>query len=143
MFREIERYGFASSPGADRGTLRTFGKTMFFCLCAIGLILFLRHKPACIILWLAGLSFLLCALSMPLALKPIYTAWMALASCLSWFNTRLILAILYYLIITPIGLFARLFGKEFLSLRIQKDAHTYWTRKDTEGKSPESYEKIF
>ena len=49
---------------------------------------------------------------------------------------------LFYLIVTPIGLISRLFGKKFLDLKWDKQLSTYWNyRSDKPGK--ENYEKQF
>jgi hypothetical protein len=51
------------------------------------------------------------ALIVPSALKPVYRGWMFFALILAWINTRLILSIIFFLLITPMGLIMRLFGK--------------------------------
>ncbi|MDM8559739.1 SxtJ family membrane protein [Candidatus Parabeggiatoa sp. HSG14] len=72
--------------------------------------------------WLFGFAFplwpwiiagVLCSLALliPNSLKWIYQGWMFIAMGLGWINTRLLLAIVFYLMIVPIGLVMRLFGK--------------------------------
>lgn len=58
-------------------------------------------------IWPALLSFILMALYLfkPLFLYYPYVLWMIIASVLGWLNTRIILALAYYLLIVPIGLF--------------------------------------
>lgn len=58
-------------------------------------------------IWPALLSFgLMCLyLFKPSLLYYPYVLWMILASVLGWLNTRIILALAYYLLIVPIGLF--------------------------------------
>jgi predicted Co/Zn/Cd cation transporter (cation efflux family) len=51
------------------------------------------------------------ALIMPSVLKPVYRGWMFFALILAWINTRLILSLIFFLLITPMGLIMRLFGK--------------------------------
>ena len=51
------------------------------------------------------------ALLIPNSLKWVYQGWMSFALVLAWINTRLILSIVFYLLITPMGLIMRLFGK--------------------------------
>ena len=62
--------------------------------------------------------------------KPIYDLWMKFAAVLAWINTRLILIVMFYLVITPIGLIMRLFGMDYLSLKIEKDKESYWIKND-------------
>ena len=56
----------------------------------------------------------------PLILKPIYKIWMIFAVIISWIMTRIILSVLFFSIITIIGLFTRLLGKDFLNLKSKK-----------------------
>lgn len=116
---------------------------MCLCLCAIGLVLFLKHKPAFKLWWFLGLLFLLSAQIFPIVLSPIYKLWMGLAFCLGWFNTRLVLIAVYYLVVTPIGLTARLFGKDFLNVKLDRSLKTYWQPRETVNIPKERYERIF
>ena len=43
--------------------------------------------------------------------KTIHRGWMALANILGWINSRILLFIIFFFILTPIALLARLFGK--------------------------------
>jgi len=59
-------------------------------------------------------------------LKPVYKAWMKVAHAISWVMTRVILTIVFYLVVTPIGLIGRVFSKEFLDRSFDRDKETYW-----------------
>lgn len=76
-------------------------------------------------------------------LRPVYVIWMKFALILAWINTRILLGVFFYLIITPTGLLMRLFGKDFLSERIDRKAKSYWIPREqgTLGKS--RYERMF
>lgn len=134
MFDEID---------ASRKNLKKFGRTMWLCLLVIGAILFFRRKEGYIISWSAAFAFLFFAQWAPYALKPLFKLWMALAFCLGWFNTRLILVIVYYLALTPTGLLARLFKKDFLNLKIERGPGSCWVRKEHPAAGRERYERIF
>lgn len=122
--------------------LKKFGITIFICLFIIGLILFFRHKPAFKIIWFFGFLFLAFSLIFPRALRPVYQVWMFLAFCSGWINTRIILSAIFYLLMAPIGLIAKAFGKDFLNLRWEKDKETYWIKRNTQS-SADSYERMF
>lgn len=62
--------------------------------------------------------------------KPIHIGWMKLAFVLGWFMTRVILSVFYYLILTPIGLFLRITGKDLLDRKINLDAKSYWIKRE-------------
>ena len=127
----------------SNANLKKFGRTMAFCLLVIGLVLLLRHKPLFIPLWAIGLIFFILAQVRAVSLQLIYKIWMGLAFCLGWVNTRIILMLVYYLVVTPIGLMMRLLRKDILSLRLDKAARTYWLRRETRSSVKESYERIF
>jgi hypothetical protein len=80
---------------------------------------------------LAGASVLLGVLGLlkPNALQPIFTAWMTLAFPLGWLISRVLLAILYYGVFTPIGVVFRLRNRDVLRIRHQSSAGSYWTPK--------------
>jgi hypothetical protein len=59
---------------------------------------------------IAGILWLL-ALVRPMALKPVYLWWMKFGAVVGALNARIILSIIYYLGLTPVGLIMRLFGR--------------------------------
>ncbi|MCE5270112.1 SxtJ family membrane protein, partial [bacterium] len=69
--------------------------------------------------------------------------WMKLAHALGWFNTRLLLILVFYLVLTPVGLLMRLFGKRPLSLGWDKDAPSYWIEREKKPFDPAQCEKHF
>jgi len=50
----------------------------------------------------------------------------------------IMLAIMFFMVITPIGLLMRTFGKDPLRLAFDKDSHTYWIDRTPPGPPPES-----
>ena len=127
----------------SRKSLRKFGWTMAVCLVLLGLALFLKHSSTYRMFLAAGAVFLVLGQFLPGVSKPVYRLWMGLAFCLGWFNTRLILIVVYYLVVTPIGLAARLLGKDFLDIKLDKSAKTYWHKREAGSASKERYERIF
>ena len=65
------------------------------------------------------------ALVWPRGLKLVYTPWMALAEKIGWFNTRLILFLIFYGVVLPIGLLMRLLGKDPLARKYDPRATSY------------------
>ena len=61
---------------------------------------------------------------------------------LGWIMTRVILSIVFYLIITPIGLITRLLGEDFLELKKSK-VDSYWNQRDRNIEINQDYEKQF
>ena len=78
----------------------------------------------------------------PLILKPVYKIWMIFAVIIGWIMTRIILSVLFFSIITIIGLFTRLLGKDFLNLK-SKSNESYWNVRNKEHELNQDYEKQF
>ncbi len=129
--------------GLSYESLRKFGITMAACFAAIALLVAFKHRhsplPACFI----SALFIFMAFAAPNTLKPIYTAWMKIGYILGWINTRIILAVIFYLVFTPMGLVMRLFGADLLDLKIDKNKKSYWLRKENKGMGLEGYERQF
>ena len=69
-------------------------------------------------------------------------AWMALAEVLSYISTRIILAFVYFLVITPIGFIKRMSGWDPLNRRAAP-GETYWRDYSERQRDPRHYEKMF
>ena len=78
----------------------------------------------------------------PKGISPIYRGWMAIASVLGWFNTRVILALVFYLIIFPIGILLRIFGKLQYRSRENPDEQSFWKSREIDLKK-EDLERPF
>jgi len=105
--------------------------------------LFWSGKESLQILFTLGAVLLILGFTIPVILKPIYWIWMIFATILGWFMTRLILSLLFYVVITPIGLISRLFGKQFIELKWNKRNSTYWNYRSGGVFEKEKYEKQF
>ena len=68
---------------------------------------------------------------------------MRFASLLAWINTRVLLSVFFYLVLTPVGVLMRLAGKNLLDQRMDRTAGTYWVKRTGETKSKKSYEHLF
>jgi hypothetical protein len=82
------------------------------------------------------------ALLLPRALVYPNKAWMLLAEGLSYVTTRIILGIVFFLVITPIGVIKRLLGWDPLSRRAAPGA-TYWRDYSERQRDPRHYEKMY
>lgn len=124
--------------------LRKFGITMGTVIGIIGGLLFWREKTYYIYFLGVSFAFFLFGIAIPFILKPIHKFWMGLAVLMSWVMTRVILSILFYFGITPISFLARLFGKDFLGLKFNKNnKSSYWILKERKKLERESYEKQY
>jgi Saxitoxin biosynthesis operon protein SxtJ len=81
-------------------------------------------------------------------LKPAWLAapnrgWTRIGILLGRIVSPIALGILFYAILTPIGLLVRLFGKDPLRLKLDPDARTYWIERKPPGPPPDSMHNQF
>jgi hypothetical protein len=89
-----------------------------------------------------GAALVLLGLVFPKALVWPNKAWMALAEVLSFVMTRIILAFVFFAIVTPIGVVKRLFGWDPLHRRARA-SDSYWRPYSDRQRDPRHYEKMF
>ena len=124
-------------PTLDKKGLRKFG----FTTGAIIVVLFAFFFPwifdvTIMPIWpwiLAGLLWVP-ALLMPSVLRPVYTAWMKIGHGIGWVNTRIILGVLFYILVLPMGLIMRLFGKDPMTRKLDKSVSSYRVKSVSEPK---------
>jgi hypothetical protein len=112
-----------------RRQLRDFGLLVGGIFGVIGLwpLLWRQQSPR---LWALALAvaLVLPALMAPPILAPAYRAWMKLAEVLAWVNTRIVLGVVFYGVVTPIGLVMRLTGHDPMRRRFEQAGETYRVR---------------
>jgi len=123
--------------------LRKFGLLVGGGFAALGILYLLRHKAGYPWFLIPGLVLLAFGVVLPRALKYVYIAWMTLAIMLGFVMAHVILTLFFFLVITPLGLVARLLGKDFLNLKLDKQAATYWIRREQKLRTQVNYEKQF
>ncbi len=124
-------------PGLDNKGLRKFGLTTG----AIIVLLFAFFFPwvfdvATMPMWpwiIAG-ALWLPALLMPAVLRPVYTTWMKIGHGIGWVNTRIILGVLFYVLVLPMGLIMRLFGNDPMARKRDESASSYRIKSVSEAK---------
>ena len=122
---------------SDKNELRKFGWQVGGVVAIIGAVLYFLDSSIFYYFVYIGAFLILTGLLIPIVLYPIQKLWMTIAVLLGFVMTRVILSFLFYIIVTPIGLIARLFGKDFLDVKIDKSKASYWNYR---GKK--DYQKI-
>lgn len=117
---------------SDKKELKKFGITIGGVLLIISALLFIYEKPSASYFMGSGFFFQIIAQIFPKLFFPLQKIWMGLAVILGFVMTRVILSILFYLVITPINFISRIFGKDFLNLKIEKEKKSYWNLRDEE-----------
>ena len=122
--------------------IRSFGITFGIILLVISLLLFYYDNETYKNVAIIAVIFIGFGLIIPILLKPIYIIWMIFAVILGWVMTRFILSIIFYLVMTPIGLITRFLGEDFLALK-KIDSSSYWNQRDSRIEKSQDYEKQF
>jgi hypothetical protein len=85
--------------------------------------------------------FWVIALIAPQILRPVNDIWLKIGNVLGFINTRIILGLMFFVMILPIGIILKVFGKDSMNRKLDKDADTY--RKITKQRNKEHLEKPF
>jgi hypothetical protein len=112
--------------------LKEFGIVVGGILIIISSILFYNDNEFQI--WLfAGLYLILIGLILPKLHFFPHKIWMILAVLLGIVMNKIILFVMYFLIVTPIGLIGKIFGKEFLDSKLENGKKSYWIGKQEQS----------
>lgn len=90
-----------------------------------------------------ALAFLLTALAMPRLLKPLNVLWFRFGLLLHHVVTPVVMGLLFFLTVTPVGLLMRATGKDPLRLGRDPDAPSYWIDRAPPGPAPETMKNQF
>jgi hypothetical protein len=87
--------------------------------------------------------FLVLSLARSALLAPLNRLWMKFGLLLSRIVNPLVIGLLFYTTVTPIGLIMRALGKDLLRLRFEPEAESYWIEREPPGPAPESMKNQF
>jgi len=106
--------------------LRSFGLTVggVFALIGVWPVILRGQDPRWWAVVLAA-CLLVPAVVVPTALFWPHKGWMALAHILGWVNTRIILGLVFFGLVTPIGAIRRWLGKDPMGQQLHPEAGTY------------------
>ena len=77
-----------------------------------------------------GLILVTFGILSPVLLSPLYKAVSTVGACISWLGIRIVLVLLFYLVITPLGTIRRLFSKNQFDLEFPgENENTFWKKK--------------
>ncbi len=120
-------------------------RIVFLIFSAIFAVFTWRHYPSNASYVLMGLILVLLPIIAfsPMILRPVFRLWLKVAHAVGWFNTQLLLSIVFILIFIPTGLIMRLFRKVPMKRKMLAEK-TYWEPYELEGlKDKSRYERQF
>jgi hypothetical protein len=107
----------------------------------LGLLLLARHRTGLPLLGLGALLIIV-GFFAPNALRYLHALWIGLSLLIGWLVTRLILTIVFFLVVTPIGLLQRLARRSPLEFRFRTEASSYWRPRE-KSFAPADYRNQF
>lgn len=112
----------------DEKTLREFSEYWMFFLGmgAMPLALYRGHVAAAVALWTLAVVGRIVGAWRPQWLRPVFLGLTLLTWPIGWTVSHLAMAIVYYGVLTPVGLVFRLMGRDALQRRLDREATTYW-----------------
>lgn len=125
------------------GSNRSFGLVFFVVFLLIGLYPLIGGNG--VRLWsliIAGV-FLFFSFVFSEVLRPLNTLWFKFGMLLAKIVNPIVMFVIYVLTIVPFGLGARLFGKDLLRIKLDKDRDSYWEEREPPGPEPESLKNQF
>jgi hypothetical protein len=122
---------------------RSFGLVFFVFFAIVSLWPVLFGNP--LRWWTApiALLFLLISFVAPQILTPLNRAWTRLGLLMHRVVNPLIMGLLFFVAITPMGLMLRLLGKDLLRLKRDPKAQSYWIVRDPPGPAADSMRRQF
>jgi len=123
---------------------RSFGLVIAVVFALAGFLPLLRspHQPR----WWAAfiaIAFALVALLWPQRLAALNRLWLKFGLLLHAIVSPVILALIFYVAVVPVGLLKRVFGNDSLRLKADRTANTYWITRDPPNSALSSMKRQF
>lgn len=128
-----------TDPRQARKTALMVGSAL---LLLAALSLWRAHLVRAEVLGGAGALLLLLGLFAPRWTVPFHNAWMKFAGALGYINSRILLSLMYYGVLTPVGLVLRVAGHDPLNRR-RRPSDSYWIPRPKPRQDPEQFERLF
>jgi hypothetical protein len=134
---------FARDEGVQGSSDRVFGLVVAGVFLVLALLTYLRgHGVRWWSLW-AAVAFSLSALLYPRIFRRLNWFWLKVGLLLHAIVNPVVMGLLFYLIVTPIGLVFRWLGNDPLRLRFDRSLDTYWIERRPPGPSADTMPRQF
>ena len=107
-----------------------FGLLFFVVFLIIGLWPIINGDSPRIIFFIIGLIFLILGLVNSKILTPLNKAWVKFGELLGKIIAPIVMAGVYFIVLTPISIIVRLFGKDLLKVKFSNKSKSYWIKRD-------------
>ena len=124
--------------------LLLFGPLFSLFVALIGLLLIRRFELQYLTygIWAFSAILIVIYYLRPSLRVSIYRGWIFAVMPIGWVISHVLLALIYYLLLTPVGLAMRMLGYDPMHRQFDTDAMTYWKERDAKS-DPQSYFRQF
>jgi hypothetical protein len=122
---------------------RYFGLTFFVVLMILALWPLLGQKPLRPVALGVAIAFLVVAIVVPKWLAPLNRLWLKLGAMLQLLVSPIFLSVMFFGVITPVGLLRRLTSKDPLLMKFDRDCTSYWIKREPTGPQKHSLRRQF
>jgi hypothetical protein len=114
--------------------LRIFSLGMLAFLAFVGWIVWRKSGsvPAVAAIAVAGVAFAVLGVTIHRAVRPVFIALMVINYPIGWIVTHVVIALIFYLVVTPVGVIMRLCGRDPMERRFDPSVKTYWKPRRTD-----------
>jgi hypothetical protein len=131
------------TPPDDMPSERKFGFTIAVVLALLSALPLISGKPPYLWLVVPAIVLALFALAAPRLLSPLNRAWYRFGVLLHRIVNPLILAMLFFLVVTPVALLMKVAGKRLLQRYYEPESKTYWIIRSPPGPDVQSIRNQF
>jgi hypothetical protein len=132
-----------SEDAAPLPSNRKFGLLFAAVFLLLGLVPWLVSGRLTAWPWIASGVFLLAALAAPKVLAPLNRLWMKFGLLLHHIVSPVVLGLMFFAMIAPMGLAMRLLGKRPIPMGFDRQRDSYWIARTPPGPDPESLRNQF
>ncbi|HEX2274957.1 MAG TPA: SxtJ family membrane protein [Acidimicrobiales bacterium] len=115
---------------------RSFGFVFAFVFTVVALLPWLSGGAARGWALRVAALFLLVALVVPVVLRPLNWVWARFALLLHSIVNPLVMGLMFFLVLTPMAVVMRIFGRDAMKRRFDRSAPTYWIPREQPGTDP-------
>jgi len=120
-----------------------FGFGLSLILAVIASIQLYLGSAAALFLYGAAAVLVLAALMFPLLIKPLFILFSYIGLAMNWLVTHLVLTIVFFLLITPLGWLLKLSGKKLLDRDFSGKPDSYWISREKEAGNREDFKNQY
>jgi hypothetical protein len=110
----------------SRSSNKSFGLLFFIVFLGFGLWPLKNGESLNLYLILISIIFLILGVINSKLLSPLNDIWLKFGEILGMIIAPIVMALVYFIILTPVSLIVRMFGKDLLGLKFFKKQDTYW-----------------